>query len=106
MSTAKTFSALFRRHLDTMAAELNRKTDADISVEYGTTDEGREWALFVMDATPLGTVFAHAGSSGGHIVIDATGRHCIGSPAGTLDSVRLVRTARKQVKAAYTAMAA
>lgn len=104
-TTLKTFSSLFRQHIDTLPQALGRNTGEAVRVEYGDTDDGQEWALYMVGLEPLATVFAHAGTSGGHIVINAAGE-CVGSPAGTLDSERLMRTARKEVRAAYRSLMA
>lgn len=99
-SQSNVFTALERHHIDALAADLGCRLDADIHAEYGETDDGQEWAALSAGLEPLVTFAAGAGTSGGHLILDASGR-CVGSPRGTMNAERLVRSARKTAEAAY-----
>lgn len=100
------FTALERHHINALASDLGRHLDADIQAEYGETDDGQAWVALSAGLEPLATIAAGAGTTGGHLVIDASGRRCVGSPRGTMDAERLVRSARRAAEAAYRRVAA
>ncbi len=104
-SASNVFTSLERHHIDALAADLGHRLGTDIRAEYGETDEGHEWAALSADLEPLVTVAARAGTAGGHVVIDASGRRCVGSPRGTLDAERLVKIACKAAESAYRRVA-
>ncbi|MBE7157918.1 MAG: hypothetical protein INR62_05715 [Rhodospirillales bacterium] len=100
---ALTFSPLLRHHITTLADQMSREAPNAIRVTFGKTDDGQEWALWHTAADePLATIFAGAGTAGGHVVLDAA-HGLVGSLKGSTDSERLMRSARNQVRRAQVA---
>lgn len=102
---SKVFAPLMRQHITDLALDLSRKLDSSIEVEFDSTDDGQEWAALTHDLDPLTTFVAGAGTNGGHIILDATSRRCVGSAKGTLDAERLVRAARRTAEASFRSLA-
>jgi hypothetical protein len=100
-SASNVFTSLERHHIDSLAAALSHRLGTDIRAEYGETDEGHEWAALSADLELLVTIAAGAGTAGGHVVIDASGRRRLGSSKGTLDAERLMKSVSKAAEAAY-----
>ncbi|BEP41906.1 hypothetical protein [Variovorax sp. V15] len=103
-SGSKVFTPFERHRIDALAIDLGRCLDAEICAEYGETDEGEEWAALTANLEMLVTFAAGAGTSGGHVILDGSGR-CVGSPRGTLETERLLRVARKTAAVAFRRIA-
>ena len=67
------FTALQRSDIETLRRDLTQRIQRKVSADFGTTDEGQNWALLSVEDEPLVSVVSGAGVPGPAGVMAADG---------------------------------